>query len=71
MLAPTLAFLLSDEKQQLETCIAALEGQNKELEAKLVELGTAQMTKTKGTSATLRGKGNNSREQCQAYSQKV
>jgi predicted extracellular nuclease len=41
-----------------ETRIAAMEKHNKELKAKLVEQDTAQMTKTKATSATSETKNN-------------
>jgi hypothetical protein len=50
--------------------IAPLERQNKELKAKFVQVETAQMTKTKATSAASRGKNSNL-EQRQAGSLKV
>ncbi|XP_021938647.1 myosin heavy chain, non-muscle isoform X2 [Zootermopsis nevadensis] len=52
--------------QKLETGRMLLERQNKELKAKLVELETAQRTKTKATIATLESKINNLEEQLEA-----
>ncbi|KAK7870316.1 hypothetical protein R5R35_003705 [Gryllus longicercus] len=49
--------------QKLETGRMLLERQNKELKAKLVELETAQRTKTKATIASLESKINNLEEQ--------
>ncbi|XP_023708183.1 myosin heavy chain, non-muscle isoform X2 [Cryptotermes secundus] len=52
--------------QKLETGRMLLERQNKDLKAKLVELETAQRTKTKATIATLESKINNLEEQLEA-----
>ncbi|XP_069684967.1 myosin heavy chain, non-muscle isoform X2 [Periplaneta americana] len=52
--------------QKLETGRMLLERQNKELKAKLVELETAQRTKTKATIAALESKINNLEEQLEA-----
>ena len=52
--------------QKLESGRMLLERQNKELKAKLVELETAQRTKTKTTIATLESKINNLEEQLEA-----
>jgi myosin protein heavy chain len=52
--------------QKLETGRMLLERQNKDLKAKLVELETAQRTKTKATIATLESKISNLEEQLEA-----
>jgi hypothetical protein len=52
--------------QKLETGRMLLERQNKDLKAKLVELESAQRTKTKATIATLESKINNLEEQLEA-----
>jgi myosin protein heavy chain len=52
--------------QKLETGRMLLERQNKDLKAKLVELETAQRTKTKATIAALESKINNLEEQLEA-----
>jgi myosin protein heavy chain len=52
--------------QKLETGRMLLERQNKDLKAKLVELETAQRTKTKATIAALESKISNLEEQLDA-----
>jgi hypothetical protein len=52
--APIHTSLVPEQKRRLEARFANLERQNKELKAKLVELETAQKTKTKATRAASR-----------------
>jgi DNA replication initiation complex subunit (GINS family) len=73
MMVSTPSFLLPDEKGLLEDHTATLERQNERLKAKLVEMETAQRTrtKTKATIATLKNKSNNLEEEQRAGSLKV
>lgn len=64
--------LLPDGKWQVEASIVgALEMQNKEVKAELIELETVQVIKTKDLIATSRGKQNCLRELWQTWSQKI